>query len=62
MSLSRADLPPGLAFTFHEGPDSAEITGTPVQSGAHKFTVSACCFGTDTSGQISRQDYPLLVQ
>ena len=62
MSVSLADLPPGLNFAFVKGQDAAQIGGTPRKSGTFKFTVSAWCFGTNTSGQFGHHDYILVVQ
>jgi hypothetical protein len=62
MSVSLADLPPGLNFAFAKGQDAAQIGGTPRKSGTYKFTVSAWCFGTNTAGQLGHHDYILVVQ
>ena len=45
-----------------KGQDAAQIGGTPRKSGTFKFTVSAWCFGTNTSGQFGHHDYILVVQ
>ena len=55
-------LPPGLNFAFFKGQGRAEISGTPRKPGTYKFTVSAWCFGTNTSGQTGHHDYELIVQ
>lgn len=55
-------LPPGLELTFHEGTDSAEISGTPTEAGTFEFVVEAWCFGTNVSGDTGAQAYTLVVE
>ncbi len=62
LSVSTADLPPGISFAFLKGQDSALLSGTPRQAGTYHFTVSAWCFGTNVSGQSGQRDYQLVVQ
>lgn len=61
MTVSLADLPPGLNFAFIKGQDVAQIGGTPLKAGTFKFTVSAWCFGTNASGQTGHHDYTVVV-
>jgi len=62
MSVDVAKLPPGLSFAFLRGQNAAEITGTPLQAGSYKFTVTALCYGTNVAGQTGGHDYQLVVQ
>ena len=62
MTVGLADLPPGLNFAFIKGQNAAQIGGTPLKAGTYKFTVSAWCFGTNSSGQTGHQDYTVIVQ
>ena len=52
ISISAGQLPQGLAFTYRKRLDDfATISGTPLQVGQFKFTLSAACLGTNVSGQ-----------
>ena len=62
MTVGLADLPPGLNFAFIKGQNAAQIGGTPLKAGTYKFTVSAWCFGTNSSGQTGHQEYTVVVQ
>ncbi|MBN1954092.1 MAG: hypothetical protein JW900_03475 [Anaerolineae bacterium] len=62
MFVEDGSLPPGLAFVFLEGADSAEISGTPTEAGTFEFTVGAWCFGTNVSGDTGQQLYTLVVE
>ena len=62
MTVSLADLPPGVNFAFIRAQNAAEISGTPERPGTYNFTVSAYCFGTNVSGQTGHHDYQLVVQ
>ncbi len=62
MTVSLADLPPGLNFAFIKGQDAAAIGGTPLTTGTYTFTVSAWCLGTNTAGQTGRHTYTVVVK
>jgi hypothetical protein len=54
-------LPPGLELLFHEAKGSAEISGTPTESGTFNVTIAASCLGTSVNGQTGQQQYELVV-
>ena len=62
MYLESGALPAGLQLTFDETSRTAEISGTPTESGTYKFTVGAWCFGTNVSGQNGQRAYELVVR
>jgi hypothetical protein len=59
--LSSGVLPAGLTLEKIRGADTARVSGTPQESGAFPFTLSAWCYGTNVSGQIGEQAYTLTV-
>jgi hypothetical protein len=62
MYVESGALPAGLQLTFDETSRTAEISGTPTESGTFKFTVGAWCFGTNVSGQTGGREYELAVK
>lgn len=62
MYIESGTLPAGLTFTFLESTDSAEISGTPTETGVFEFTVGAWCYGTNVSGDQGQQHYTLVVE
>ena len=63
ISISAGQLPQGLAFTYRQRLDDfATISGTPLQAGQFKFTISAACLGTNVSGQTGHKAFTLVVK
>lgn len=59
--VAEGELPPGLALTFTDGIDGAEIAGTPEAAGTYTFMVEAWCYGTNVNGDTGTQTYTLVV-
>lgn len=65
MSIQSEPLPKGMEIRqIKEMQDDAvaEISGTPVQRGAAKFTIKISRFGTQTAGQRLEQEFQLIVK
>lgn len=62
ISLAQNTLPPGLSFAFRKESRDAEIKGTPTTTGTFRFTLSAWCYGTQTSGQNGQKEYSIQIQ
>jgi hypothetical protein len=62
MSVAGGELPLGLTLAYTPDGNTAEITGTPTQTGAFEFAIIARCYGTNVSGQVGEQPYELSVK
>ena len=62
MFVESGTLPAGLQLTFDEASRTAELSGTPTESGTYQFTVGAWCLGTNVSGQTGQREYELVVK
>ncbi|MEP7359611.1 MAG: putative Ig domain-containing protein [Anaerolineales bacterium] len=62
MSVESGALPAGLELKFDETSRTAQISGTPTESGTFKFTASAWCFATNVSSQNGQKEYELVVK
>ena len=62
MGADPESLPPGLTGEFNEDQQTYTISGAPTQAGTYPITVSALCFGTNTSGQQGEKSYQLIVK
>jgi len=61
--VAGGELPSGLTLEFEAGGSSntAQIVGTPGETGTFQFMVGAWCLGTNVSGQAGEHDYTLVV-
>jgi hypothetical protein len=59
VSVNTVSLPPGLELVHVQGESSFTISGTPTEAGIFAFTISAWCYGTNTSGQSA--EFPMSI-